>query len=163
MSRGWSTARRAVLLVTLGAVASACASLGWVRFRDPVVTFRDARITGLGVSGGAVEIVLDVQNPNGFRLQGTRLSYTVFVDSTALGSGALTDGFAVDKGAHGEVRLPLEFTYRGIGAAGRALLMTGTVQYRVRGEFTVATPLGSFTRPYDQRGRFSSVRGNARD
>ena len=60
------------------------------------------------------------------------------------------------------VRLPVRFTYVGLGAAGRSLLMAGTVNYRVRGDFTVATPLGNFTRPYDRTGRYSSVSGNGR-
>jgi len=144
-------------------VAGACASLGRGSFEDPVVTFKDARITGLGVTGGSLEIVLDVYNPNRFRLEGTRLTYKVLVDSTEFGDGDYTTRFGVDERTTNEVRLPLTFTYRGVGAAGRALTQTGTVEYRVVGDFTVATPLGSFTRPYDQKGRFSTLQGNARD
>jgi hypothetical protein len=40
--------------------------------------------------------------------------------------------------------------------------MSGTVNYRVRGDFTVATPIGNFTRPYDQAGRYASVSGKGR-
>jgi hypothetical protein len=60
------------------------------------------------------------------------------------------------------VRLPVSFTYAGIGQAGRALLSKGTINYRVRGDFTVATPIGNFTRPYDRTGRYSSVAGKGR-
>lgn len=143
----------------LGAVG--CASLGRASFEDPVVTFKDARITGLGVAGGSLEVVLDVYNPNRFRLEGTRLTYRVLVDSTSFGDGEYTTRFGVDEGETNEVRLPLSFTYAGVGAAGRALLQTGTVEYRVIGDFTVSTPLGNFTRPYDQKGRFSTLQGNA--
>lgn len=142
-------------------LGAACASLGRASFEDPVVTFKDARITGLGVGGGSLEIVLDVYNPNRFRLEGTRLTYRVLVDSTSFGNGEYTTRFGVDEGETNEVRLPLSFTYAGVGAAGRALMQTGTVEYRVIGDFTVATPLGSFTRPYDQKGRFSTLQGNA--
>jgi hypothetical protein len=34
---------------------------------------------------------------------------------------------------------------------------TGSVNYRVMGDVTVGTPLGNFTRPYDQTGRFSTL------
>lgn len=150
-------------LVTAAAVLvlAACASLGRASFEEPVVTFKDARITGLGVAGGSLEIVLDVYNPNRFRLEGTRLTYRVLVDSTSFGAGEYTTRFGVDEGETNEVRLPLAFTYAGVGAAGRALMQTGSVEYRVIGDFTVATPLGSFTRPYDQKGRFSTLQGNA--
>jgi hypothetical protein len=33
----------------------------------------------------------------------------------------------------------------------------GSVEYRVLGDVTVATPAGQFTRPYDQRGRFTTL------
>ena len=49
-----------------------------------------------------------------------------------------------------------------IGEAGRQLINTGTVNYRVLGDVTVSTPLGNFTRPYDQTGRFSTLSGRAR-
>jgi LEA14-like dessication related protein len=156
--------RRVTRLVMSAAVlvVSACASLGRASFEDPVVTFKDARITGLGVAGGSLEILLDVYNPNRFRLEGTRLTYRVLVDSTSFGDGTYTTRFGVDEGETNEVRLPLSFTYSGVGAAGRALMQTGTVEYRVIGDFTVTTPVGTFTRPYDQKGRFSTLQGGAR-
>lgn len=156
--------RWAVTIAGAALVAtSACASLGLGSFKDPEVTFKDARITGLGVTGGAIEIVLDVHNPNRFRLEGTKLTYRVVVDSTEFGTGEYTTRFEVDENSNSVVRLPLSFTYAGVGAAGRALMQTGTVEYRVIGDFTVSTPIGNFTRPYDQKGRFSTLQGGARE
>jgi LEA14-like dessication related protein len=141
---------------------SGCASLGRQSFKEPIVNFKDARITGLGLSGGEVEVVLSVYNPNQFRLDGTRLTYNLMVDSIPFGSGAYTSHFTVQEGDSTVIRLPLSFTYAGIGAAGRQLMETGTVKYRVLGDVTVATPLGNFTRPYDQTGRFSTLAGTSR-
>lgn len=160
---GARTVMRGAMVAAMLAGAASCASLGRASFKEPIVTFKDARVTGLGVSGGSIEIVLDVYNPNHYRLEGTRLTYQVLVDSTRFGDGAYTTRFGVDEGKTNEVRLPLSFTYAGVGAAGRMLMQTGTVQYRVIGDFTVQTPLGSFTRPYDQTGRFSTIQGNSRD
>ena len=142
-----------VTLVTVGTVGCAALSGG---FKDPIVTFRDVRINGLGTAGGSADIVLAVYNPNGFKLEGTRLTYRLLVDSTAVGNGALDDRFTVQKGETTEVRLPVQFSYAGLGAAGRQLMSQGAVNYRVLGDVTVATPLGNFTRPYDRRGSFSS-------
>ncbi|MCC6931140.1 MAG: LEA type 2 family protein [Gemmatimonadaceae bacterium] len=166
MNARWFGARTVVQAMVLPAmlIASAsCASLGRASFEEPIVTFKDARVTGLGVAGGSIEIVLDVYNPNHYRLEGTRLTYQVMVDSTRFGEGEYTTRFGVDEGKTNEVRLPLSFTYSGVGAAGRMLMQTGTVLYRVVGDFTVQTPLGSFTRPYDQTGRFSTLQGNSRE
>jgi hypothetical protein len=82
------------------------------------------------------------------------------VDSVTFGSGALTQQFTVQENDSTIVTLPLEFTYAGIGQAGRQLMNTGAVNYRVIGDVTVGTPLGNFTRPYDQTGRFSTLSGS---
>jgi len=148
--------KRMALTMT-AAVATACASLGYAGFREPVVTYKDAVITGLGVSGGSLEVVLSVYNPNGFRLDGTELTYRLAVDSVPFGNGTFTDRFVVQEKDSTQVRLPLSFTYAGIGQAGRQLIQTGSVLYTVSGEITVSTPVGNFTRPYSGRGRLTTL------
>ena len=149
-----------VALATMG--VAGCALLGRGSFKEPIVTFQDAKITGLGISGGSLEVKLSVYNPNGFKLDGTRLTYNVLVDSVKFGSGALVDRFTVQEKDSTIVTLPLQFTYSGIGEAGRQLMNTGSVNYRVMGDVTVGTPLGNYTRPYDQTGRFSTLGGRSR-
>lgn len=151
------------LLVALAVTGLAgCALLGRGSFKEPIVTFQDAKITGLGITGGSLEVKLSVYNPNGFKLDGTRLTYNVLVDSVKFGSGAIVDRFTVQEKDSTIVTLPLQFTYAGIGEAGRQLMNTGSVNYRVMGDVTVGTPLGNYTRPYDQTGRFSSLGGRSR-
>lgn len=149
---------RIVTALAALAAATGCATVGQGTFREPVVSYRDAVITGLGITGGSLEVVLGVYNPNRFRLDGTRLTYRVSVDSVPFGSGELNDRFVVPEGDSSAVRLPLSFTYAGVGQAGRQLIQTGSVQYTVTGEITVSTPLGSFTRPYTGKGRLSTLR-----
>ena len=145
-------------IALLAVVATACASVGRSAFREPVVTYKDAVITGLGLSGGSLEVVLSIYNPNSFRLDGTGLTYRVAVDSVPFGNGTLSDRFAVQEGDSTTVRLPLSFTYAGVGQAGRQLIQTGSVQYTVSGDITVSTPIGNFTRPYSGTGRLTTIR-----
>lgn len=154
--------RQVVGLIGAAAVVSsgACATLGRSVFREPVVTFRNVEVKGLGLSGGSLDVVLSVHNPNGFNLEATRLTYRLVVDSVPLGTGAIDQRFTVREGDSTTVRLPIQFTYAGLGAAGRQLLQSGTVNYRVLGDVTVATPLGNFTRPYDRTGRFTAMSGS---
>lgn len=147
-----------VILVLLAATGIGCASLGRTAFREPVVTYKDAVITGLGLSGGSLEVVLSIYNPNSFRLDGTGITYRIAVDSVPFGDGSLADRFTVQHGDSTTVRLPLSFTYAGVGQAGRQLIQTGSVNYTVSGEITVGTPIGSFTRPYSGRGRLTTIR-----
>ncbi len=153
------TAWRALSAAGAIAIFAGCASLGRAAFAEPTVRLQDVRIVGLGIDGGNVDVLLSVYNPNRFSLDATRMTYRVDVDSVQLGNGALDSRFVVPSGDTSIVRLPIRFTYRGLGEAGRQILSTGSVNYRVRGDFTVVTPLGNFTRPYDQTGRFNSVSG----
>ena len=152
----------AATVLSATATLGGCASLGKKVFKEPVVNFREMRITGLGLTGGSVDVVLSVYNPNSYTLDATRLTYNLIVDSIPFGNGAIDQKFAVQSGDSTTVTLPVSFTYAGIGNAGRQLLNTGTVNYRVTGDFTVGTPLGNFTRPYDQRGRYTALRGSTR-
>ena len=95
--------RIALSLVAL--FATACATLGYASFKEPVVTYKDAVITGLGLSGGSLEVVLNVYNPNSFRLDGTALTYRLSVDSVPFGNGALSDRFVVQEGDSTQVKL----------------------------------------------------------
>ena len=157
--------RKAVLLAVAAvtvAGASGCATLGRKVFKEPVVNFQQLSISGLGLTGGSLDVVLSVYNPNNFRLDASRLTYHLMIDSVRFGSGALDQKFTVQSGDSTIVRLPINFTYAGIGEAGRQLLNTGSVNYRVSGDMTVGTPLGNFTRPYDRTGRYTALRGATR-
>lgn len=151
--------RKFVFALLAAALVTGCASLGRGVFREPIVRFGAVNIKGLGLTGGALDVVLNVYNPNGFDLNATRLTYRLMVDDKDLGTGALDRAFRVRDGDSTTVTIPVDFSYSGLGAAGRQLLSTGSVNYRVIGDLTLDTPLGSFTRPYDQRGRFSSFGG----
>jgi LEA14-like dessication related protein len=150
-------------LAALGIAAvglTACATLGRQVFEPPEVRFKDLSVRGLGLDGGSLDVVLSVYNPNGYRLDATRLTYRLMVDSVPLGQGALDSRFVVQERESTTVRLPINFTYSGLGAAGRQLLRSGAVNYRVLGDVTVNTPLGNFTRPYDRTGQFTTFSGS---
>jgi LEA14-like dessication related protein len=150
------------MAVALVSLASGCAAFGRATFKEPVVQLKAFNITGIGITGGTVDVVLSVYNPNHFKLDALKMTYRVDVDSLTLGDGELDGRFVVPAGDSSTVRLPVRFSYAGLGAAGRSLMMSGSINYRVRGDFTVATPLGNFTRPYDRLGHYSSVTGPGR-
>ena len=153
--------RTKLAAATLAVFAIAgCASLGALGgFREPVVTFKDLRVRGLGLTGGSLDAYLNVYNPNGFRLDATRLSYKVLVGENELGTGVLDSRFNVQEKDSTTIRIPVDFTYSGIGAAARQMMQGGSVPYTVNGDVTVATPLGNFTVPYSGTGRFSAFGG----
>src|SRR5438105_13157861 len=89
--------RRTMLAAAALAVfaIAGCATLGLGGFKEPIVSFKDLRVRGLGLTGGSLDAYLSVYNPNGFRLDATRLTYNVKVGDNPLGHGALALRFTV--------------------------------------------------------------------
>ena len=152
---------RQILLATAIAVAG-CSALGKAALRDPVVTLQDVKVTGVGLNGGSLDVVLNVENPNDFRLDATQLRYNVLVDTVPFANGTTTQRFTVEGKKSQLVHIPINFTYSGVGAAGRQLMNTGSVNYTVKGDVTVGSPVGNLTVPFSQTGRYSTLGGNSR-
>lgn len=148
-----------VSAITFAAAAAGCATLARQAFQEPVVSVRNIRLNGLGLTGGSVDVDLAVYNPNNYRLDATRLTYRLLFDTVTFATGALTEQQTVQSRDTAIVRIPVSFTYRGVGEAGRQILQTGTVNYRLAGDVTVGSPLGNFTVPYSTTGRFSTLGG----
>jgi LEA14-like dessication related protein len=145
-------------LTAATAVVAGCATLGRAAFQNPVVHLRNVGIGNIGLTGGSLNVQLSVYNPNHFRLDATRLTYNLNLagDSIKVASGTYDSQFTVNDGDSTLVTIPVDFTYAGLGAAGRSLLNTGAVNYHVLGDVTVASPVGNFTVPYSSTGRFTT-------
>ena len=151
-----------VAAAMVAATVSGCAVIGRKVFEEPRVSFRELRLNGVGLNGGSLEVLLSVYNPNGYKLDATRLTYNLVLDSIPFANGAIDEKFTVQDNDSTIVRLPIDFKWTGIGQAGRQLLTSGAVNYRVTGDVTVGTPLGSYTRPYSQAGRYTALGGASR-
>ena len=55
------------------------------------------------------------------------------------------------------VTIPVAFSWSGLGAGVRSIFSTSAVNYQVAGDVTVGTPVGAFTIPYSQKGRYSTL------
>ena len=145
-------------VVAVALVVAGCSALGRAAFQNPVVNLRDVRVLGLGTQGGNLEVQLSVYNPNNYRLDATRLTYRVFVgDSVGVANGAIDTQTSVQAGDSTVVRVPVAFTYSGVGAAAMQLMRTGSVNYRVAGDVTVGSVVGNFTVPYNATGQFNAL------
>ncbi len=144
------------MMVALAAVGG-CSALGKQAFQQPVVKVADIKLTGVGLTGGSMDVLVDVQNPNDFRLDATRMTYKLVLDTVTFATGAVDSRFTVEGNKTAQVRVPVNFTYAGIGAAGRSLLNTGGVNYTVTGDVTVGTVVGNFTVPFTTNGRVTNL------
>ena len=145
------------------AVVAGCSALGKQAFQQPIVHLQDVRVNGVGLTGGNLDVKLSVYNPNGYRMDATRMTYNVIVgDSVRFATGAVDSRFTVNSNDSSVVTIPVSFTYSGVGAAGRQLMNTGGVNYHVNGDVTVGTVVGNFTVPYSATGRFNALTGSSR-
>ena len=157
--------RRLMLSAATAAIAvvAGCSALGKQAFQQPIVHLQDVRVNGVGLTGGNLDVKLSVYNPNGYRMDATRMTYNVIVGvSVRFATGAVDSRFTVNSNDSSIVTVPVSFTYTGIGAAGRQLINTGGVNYHVTGDVTVGTVVGNFTVPYSATGRFNAITGSSR-
>jgi LEA14-like dessication related protein len=145
------------------AITTSCSALGRQVFKEPIVRLQNVRVNGVGLTGGNLDVRLSVYNPNGYRLDASQMTYNLLVgDSVKFAEGTLDSRFTVNSNDSSVVTIPVSFTYAGIGAAGRQLLNTGGVNYRVTGEVRVGTAIGSWNVPYSSTGRFNALGGTSR-
>ena len=152
------TARTALAALLALYGVSACAGFLRSEFGTPVVELKDVRVKGIGIQGGSMDLILDVYNPNNYRLDTSRLTYTLSVDTAALATGEINKLVTLEAKKKTEVILPVTFSARELFGAAKIITQMGSLDYTVKGELTVATPFGSYTRPYEGKGRFDSLR-----
>ena len=128
-------------------------------FEKPELQFRGLRVNSIGLDGASIDVVVDVYNPNSFRLGLDHFSYDLAIENIHFGAGAIDAPLSVEGRNTATVRLPLHVDWSRLGGVGRGALQTGSVSYGVSGEMTVATGFGRRRVPYLKAGRFS-VLGN---
>ena len=158
-----TSALRTRIIALIVAVATisplgACASIARQAFVTPVVVLKDVQIRSVGLTGGAVDLVLEVNNQNDYRLDANRVTYSLVVDSVKIATGQITQLVTLPAKQVSQIRLPVSISMRELLGAAAVLNRSGAVDYHVVGEVTVATPFGSMTRPYDTVGRFDALR-----
>jgi LEA14-like dessication related protein len=151
----WIALAAGLVLVLSGA---RCSNLSGA-FEKPELQFRGLRVKSIGLNGASIDVVVDVYNPNSYRLGIDRFSYDLAIESVHFGAGAIDAPLSVEGRNTATVRLPLHVNWSRLGDVGRGVLQTGSVNYGVKGEMIVATGFGRFRVPYAKSGRFS-VLGN---
>ena len=134
--------RRALLPATLALVA-ACATLrSAFSFKEPDVALERIEITGLSLTGGTFDLVLDVYNPNEYEIRGTRVELSLDLEDRHFGDALLDKPLALSATQHNRIVVPVAFQWAGVGAAAQALVSRQEVRYALQGAVLVDTPIG---------------------
>src|SRR5712691_3168392 len=54
-------------------------------FQEPQIQLQEIHVTGMGLTGGTLDLVFDVYNPNGYRLRSTRLEVGLELEGSHFG------------------------------------------------------------------------------
>ncbi|MBA3260441.1 MAG: LEA type 2 family protein [Gemmatimonadales bacterium] len=117
----------------LFAGAAGCAGIG-ANLKEPELRLDHVIVRGIGLTGGTLDFVVDVHNPNDFDLRGTELRVGFDVDDSHLGDIEYDDDFSVNRGDTTRLTLPLRFDWAGVGSAVRSALGYGDIPYNMKGE-----------------------------
>jgi LEA14-like dessication related protein len=125
-------------LLVMGA---ACSGLGDT-FKEPDIQLDHAVIRGIGLSGGNLDLIVKVENPNNFTIDATRLQVGIDVEGSHLGDITYEEDFVVSQNGETTLTLPLRFGWSGAGRAVRAALTYGDLPYKMKGQATLKMPWG---------------------
>jgi LEA14-like dessication related protein len=116
--------------------------VGRLTFSEPTVELKQINITGLGLSGGTLDLVFDVYNPNAYRLRSTRTEISLDLEGKHFGDALLERPLDLSPTNHRLVIVPVRFDWAGIGAGARGLLRRKAIGYGVTGAVLLDTPVG---------------------
>jgi LEA14-like dessication related protein len=130
-------------VVVFSVAVSSCATLkNALTFEKPQIELQEINVTGLGLSGGTLDLVFDVYNPNQYRLRSTRLEVDLELAGTDFGEALIDKPLDLSPENHSRVLMPVRFTWSGVGAAARSLLESQELPYGLTGAVLLDTPLG---------------------
>jgi hypothetical protein len=84
-----SVRRRAGLLALVGALGG-CAGLGNI-LKEPDIRLNQVVVRSIGMDGGNLDLLVDVDNPNGFDLRGTEVELGFDVEGSHVGNVHYSD------------------------------------------------------------------------
>ena len=132
-----------VAVLVLSVALSGCATLrNALTFEEPQIQLQEINVTGMGLSGGTLDLVFDVYNPNQYRLRSTRLEVGLELARTDFGEALIDKPLDLSPQNHSRVVMPVRFTWAGVGAAARSLLQSQELPYQITGAVILDTPLG---------------------
>src|ERR1700704_4285564 len=135
--------RRASSITMLIAALAGCVTLrNAITFQEPDIALQEINVTGLGMTGGTLDLVFDVYNPNQYRLRSTRLEVGLKLASTDFGEALIDKPLDLSPQNHSRVVMPVRFTWAGVGAAARSLLQSQELPYQITGAVILDTPVG---------------------
>ena len=142
------------LLICLLAVTS-CSEI-----EQPVVTMTGVDVHGLSTEGVALNLIVDVENPNSFGADIGELKYRVLLDNTEVATGLQENKVAVPADSTVEVKIPFTIVWSGMDRGLSKLLDGEEHEWRLKGSVKLSKGALSRTFNFSEGGRFDAPKGS---
>lgn len=104
----------------------------------PKVAFKDIKVSNLSFSGAKLDLILDVDNPNGFPITVKDIEYTVSQSGKQWVAGEVAKGLNLTEGEQTTLTIPFSISFSQVGSGVLNLLRSGNFSdMQVGGQFTV--------------------------
>jgi hypothetical protein len=127
----------------VAATGCTAASILPLPFSPPSVRLHHLALRNAGLTGGTLDVVLAFYNPNRLTVKGTRLDAGLDIENNHFGDVTLADAFQLTDRDTTLITVPLGFQWLGAAKSVRSVLNSGAVNYRITGNASVNTPLGT--------------------
>jgi len=144
----------ALLLTCLLAVAS-CSQIV-----EPVVTMTGVDFKGISTEGLSFNLLMDVENPNGFGADISDLKYRVLLDDEEVAAGLQEDTVVVPAESVVEVGIPFVIVWSGMGKGLKKLLDGEEHEWRLKGSVRLNKGAMSRVFKFSENGTFDAPRAN---
>jgi LEA14-like dessication related protein len=136
----------------VAALALGCSG-GLSNFKEPDIRLDRVNVRGLGITGGTLDLIVGIENPNNFTVRGTRLDVGFDVESSHVGDISYNDEFTVTDNGLTTLTLPIRFNWTGVGGAFRSVLGYGDLPYTLKGQARIKVGGTEVVVPFTKTGR----------
>ncbi|NMO19763.1 hypothetical protein HPC49_21025 [Pyxidicoccus fallax] len=146
-----------VLAVLSLTTLSGCAALQKMlagAFKKPTVSFKTARLADASLSDATVNLVYEVNNPNGFGLDLASVDYAFFVEGKQVVAGKPKKGLNLKANGKSELVFPANVKFADIVPVVETFLNKDRAGFKAQGTLGIKTPLGVLEFPLSKEGTF---------
>ncbi len=144
----------ALLLMCLLAVTS-CSQIV-----EPVVTMTGVDFRGISIEGLSFNLMMDVENPNGFGADISDLEYRILLDNAEVANGLQEDTIVVPAKSVVEVGIPFVIVWSGMDKSLKKLLDGEKHEWRLKGSVKLSKGAMSRVFRFSENGTFDAPRAS---
>jgi LEA14-like dessication related protein len=142
-------------LLLLLQVLTSCSGI-----EEPEVTITGVDVHGISTNGLALQLLVDVENPNSFGADISRLEYRVFLDDIRVAEGLQEESVPVPAESTVEVKIPFDILWDGMEKGLKKLLDGEEHDWRLEGNVRLRKGAMSRAFSFSEKGSYKAPRAH---